>query len=487
MEKRLKRRFILTAVSAVLILLVMIEAGFYFFSFQQMSRSLDLTLSYIISHADEAETDAAEEAGADSPEAAAAPESGTGLDPGNGTVTETDAGTEADGSTEENSSIILSGGDQETQVRKPVKDETNLLQKLVIGFQDFGDAISGNVEITPESKYRMRYFLITVDANGDVLDSSLSHIAEVNQETAEQLALEHYRFRNNGGLLEYANSWYYYKAVPQEDGSTIVGFLECTQEVRSVDAMRAITVLVCLLVILLFFIILSLLSRRAIAPYVENIKSQKQFITNASHELKTPLAIISANTEAIEMIYGKSEWTDTIIAQVKRSTGLINSMLALARMNEEQKVELALVSLSEVVKESAKSFQTMIDQQQKKLSLDIADEVSVMGDRNLLTELSNILIDNAVKYCDDCGMIRISVRRRGRSGAVLTVSNDYKDGAGKDYNAFFRRFYRGDASHNSKKAGHGIGLSMARSIAEKMKGSISVSWKEGVITFTVNL
>ncbi|HCE74007.1 MAG TPA: histidine kinase, partial [Lachnospiraceae bacterium] len=93
-----------------------------------------------------------------------------------------------------------------------------------------------------------------------------------------------------------------------------------------------------------------MLSRRAIAPYVENIISQKQFITNASHELKTPLAIISANAEAIEMIDGKSEWTDNILAQVRRSTDLINSMLALARMSETQKTELTQVGLTDVVR-----------------------------------------------------------------------------------------------------------------------------------------
>ena len=206
-----------------------------------------------------------------------------------------------------------------------------------------------------------------------------------------------------------------------------------------------------------------------------------------THELKTPLAIISANAEAIEMIDGKSEWTDNILAQVRRSTDLINSMLALARMSETQKTELTQVGLTDVVRESVSSFQPVVSQKERKLEAEIADGVFVMGDRNLLMELSNILIDNAVKYCDDDGTIHVTLRKKGKSGAVLSVSNDYQEGAGMDYSRFFRRFYRGDSSHNSGMEGHGIGLSMAKSITEKMGGSIGAAWKDGIITFTVIL
>ena len=437
MEKKLKRKFILLGIAAVLILLLLVGAGFHYFSYRQMYRSLDLTLSYIINHSDAYEEES-ERSGSDSEKEGAGEE----------TEAETDG-------------LIITGSrDGDVSVKTLPGDEQNLLEKLVIGFRDFGDSIAGN---------------------------SLSHIAEINEETARQLALNQYRFHRKSGMIEYARSSYYYKSVPQPDGLTVIGFLECTQEVRSVNAMRAITLLVCMLVVILFVVILRLLSRRAIAPYVENIISQKQFITNASHELKTPLAIISANAEAIEMIDGKSEWTDNILAQVRRSTDLINSMLALARMSETQKTELTQVGLTDVVRESVSSFQPVVSQKERKLEAEIADGVFVMGDRNLLMELSNILIDNAVKYCDDDGTIHVTLRKKGKSGAVLSVSNDYQEGAGMDYSRFFRRFYRGDSSHNSGMEGHGIGLSMAKSITEKMGGSIGAAWKDGIITFTVIL
>ena len=187
------------------------------------------------------------------------------------------------------------------------------------------------------------------------------------------------------------------------------------------------------------------------------------------------------------MIDGKSEWTDNILAQVRRSTDLINSMLALARMSETQKTELTQVGLTDVVRESVTSFQAVVSQKGRKLESEIADGIFVMGDRNLLMELSNILIDNAVKYCDDDGTIHVALRKKGKAGAVLSVANDYQKGAGLDCSRFFRRFYRGDSSHNSGMEGHGIGLSMAKSITEKMGGSIGAAWKDGIITFTVIL
>ncbi len=462
MKRKLKRRFILTGLSAIIILLLLIDLGFRFLSLRQLNRSLDLTISYIIDHNGTSGMAETETQSFDETE-----EAGNGSD--GGTVMTKPAEEDSPGYTEVSS------------------DKDSLLEKLVRDVRNFGDSVTGNIEFTTESRFRARYFLVTLDPEGNIVQSSLSHIAAVDQDTAESMAEQHYQLEKSHGLLKYGRYSFYYKIVPKEDGTVTAGFLECTQEVEGQNAMRGITLLISFSVAILFSIILACLSERAIRPYLENMESQKQFITNAGHELKTPLAIISANTEVIEMMDGESEWTDSIKEQVKRSTGLINSMLALARMNETQKVELTEVNLSELAEASARSFDPVISQQKKKLKTEIAENVTTTGDRNLLTELCNILIDNASKYCDDGGTVSVSVKKKGRNGALLLVSNDYKEGKGEDYSKFFRRFYRGDTSHSSKTSGHGIGLSMAQSIVGKMNGTIAVSWKDGVITFTVNL
>jgi signal transduction histidine kinase len=185
------------------------------------------------------------------------------------------------------------------------------------------------------------------------------------------------------------------------------------------------------------------------------------------------------------MLNGKSEWTDSIMAQVHRSTGLINELITLSRMSEAHEAVFEDVDLTEEVTEAAESFRTLILQQGKKLETEIMPKVTVRAERAFSAELINILLDNAAKYCDDGGTVRVELKKKGRAGALLRVQNDYRDGADVDYSRLFQRFYREDSSHNSKKSGYGIGLAMAQTIMERVKGSINAYWKDGVVTFTV--
>ena len=386
----------------------------------------------------------------------------------------------------------------------------NELKKTISFIMESGGDLSGSVEtedrfdfwheaienvtgrnrslnLTPESRYQLRYFTVVVEQDGTVSDLSLSHIAAVDEKLASEMAKRALsRPQTNGFLEAQLNSYYYLKQEPDE-GRVMIGFLECTREVVNLQVFFYISMGFGLLLILVFLVIIAFLSRRAMQPYIDNIESQREFITNAGHELKTPLAIISANTEVIVMINGKSEWTDSILAQVRRGTSLINDLITLSRTTEAEQVVLTDVDLSNVLRESVQSFKPVIENAGKRLVSSIQGEVVVKAEAKMLTELCNILVDNAAKYCDDGGEVMVSLKKRGRTGAQLQVSNDYKDGSGEDYGKFFRRFYRGDVSHNSRHSGYGIVLSMAQTIAEKLKGSITADWKEGVITFTVLL
>ena len=159
-------------------------------------------------------------------------------------------------------------------------------------------------------------------------------------------------------------------------------------------------------------------------------------------------------------------------------------------MGERSQVDLVItdVNFSETVKTVADSFQQLAIDAEKTLTTAIADNVMLKGDSKCLYELVNILVDNAVKYCDDGGSIEVALRRsRLGNGVVLDVSNTYVDGANVDYSRFFERFYRGDVSHNSQKAGYGIGLSMAEELTKLMGGKIFATYKGQRITFTVRL
>ena len=128
----------------------------------------------------------------------------------------------------------------------------------------------------------------------------------------------------------------------------------------------------------------------------------------------------------------------------------------------------------------------MIEDAGKTLSVEAGSGIRAKVEPRLFSEIVSILLDNAVKYCDEKGTITARLEKN-KKGVLLSVSNSYKEGESEDYERFFERFYRGDTSHNSKKSGYGIGLSMARDMARLMKGSLDVSYKDGVITFSVSL
>ena len=190
------------------------------------------------------------------------------------------------------------------------------------------------------------------------------------------------------------------------------------------------------------------------------------------------------------MLNGQSQWTDSILKQVRRLSNLIQDLILLSKMGERSQVDLVItdVNFSETVKTVSDSFQQLAIDAEKTLTTAITDNVRLKGDSKCLYELVNILVDNAVKYCDDGGSIEVALRRsRLGNGVVLDVSNTYADGANVDYSRFFERFYRGDVSHNSQKAGYGIGLSMAEELTKLMGGKIFATYKGDRITFTVRL
>ena len=349
-------------------------------------------------------------------------------------------------------------------------------------------------EETPEFAYQIRFFSVLVNASGYAEKIDIQHIASFSEKEAIEYARTTVaEARENGtkqGFFKKNRASYAYMIQPNDDGSFLIVILDCTRDVAAVTSFMRYSLWFGLGCVILYVIILAAMCNVAIRPFVRNMENQKRFITNAGHELKTPIAIISANAEAIEMLNGQSQWTDSILKQVRRLSNLIQNLIMLSKMGERSQVDLVItdVNLSETVHAVADSLQQRAIDAEKTLNTDIADGIHVKGDSKCLYELVNILVDNAVKYCDDKGTIDVSLRRpRLGKGAIVAVTNTYADGANVDYSRFFERFYRGDTSHNSQKAGYGIGLSMAEELTKLMGGKINVSYKAQRITFTVRL
>lgn len=343
----------------------------------------------------------------------------------------------------------------------------------------------------PVLQYEFRYFIMKIDGT-EIEAVDISHISVVNYEDASQLCERVLKNKAGKkvlkGTIDHDHCSYAYRIIREENGASTIVFLDCTRTIDNVQRITRLSVLIGFISFFFFFLILSAFSGRAVKSTIKNIEAQNAFITNAGHELKTPLAIISANTEVVEMLNGKNEWTEGILTQVKRMNDLIGELIFLAKMNEKTDIVLQNMDFSSITKEVTESFKAVLEQQGKQLEMDILENVEVKGEEKLLHELVSILVDNAVKYCDEGGNVSVSLKHRSReTGARLVVKNTYAEGQNVDYSRFFQRFYREDTSHNSKKKGYGIGLSMAEGIVRRLRGKIAVSYHNGEIAFTVIL
>ena len=338
---------------------------------------------------------------------------------------------------------------------------------------------TGNVmDGSEDFAVRTRYFAVLFDENDEVDEVKSRHMANVDDDKAEYYArLVRKRLFRLGSFGKY----YYYVDQRENGEGTIVIYLDRTSQIFIVTRVFFITLILLVTGSLIAFVIMRVISHRIVRKEVENIRLQKQFITNASHELKTPLAVIRANTEMQEMLGEESEWTQSTMRQVQRMEGLIKNLVMIARSQEQSgKETFRVISISGPVSETAESFRSVAASENKILQTEIAEHLSIWGDESNIRQLVSLLTDNAVKYCDPGGTIRVSLKKIGKS-VVLTVSDSYAKET--DTSRFFERFYREDTSH-SEKGGYGIGLSVAESLTRQMKGTICADWKEGEILFT---
>ena len=346
-----------------------------------------------------------------------------------------------------------------------------------------------NDRITIDTIYQYRYFSVVYNEDKTLYSSNLDHLSNLSKEQALSYANKVIKDSRSSGVFKVGSQFYSYQIT--QDSKTkryLLVVLDSTNYLESRNDFFWLSIQLCFYSFIFFVLVVSGFSNFAIRPYIKNYENQKRFITNAGHELKTPLAIISANTELQELMTGENEWTESTKDQVKRLSNLINQMVVLARLEEQPDVTLVDVNFSEVVKKVAGNFKSVIDKAGKKYEIKLQEDIHVKATEDELYELVSILIDNACKYCDEDGQIFVTLTKAKRGKrARLTVANSYADGKNVDYSRFFDRFYREDESHNQKQPGYGIGLSMAESLVRIFKGRIWVSYKKGLIGFTVLL
>lgn len=333
----------------------------------------------------------------------------------------------------------------------------------------------------PEAAFSTRFFVLRCDAGGALLSAELDRIAAVTEDSAADYLAAALRYGEGYGFTGD------YKFLVTADGEGYMAvFLDCYQEMRALRLVLGWSLAADAACILLVLLLVLLLSRRAIDPVVRSAEQQKQFITDASHELKTPITVIATSLKVLEMETGKQKWIDKAMAQTEKLTSLVNSLVTLSRMDEEDSpLRMEEFPVSDAVRETAETFVDFAASKGHELRLSITDGLTYRSDEYAVRQLVSILLDNAVKYALPDSPIEFSLEKAKR-GVVLRSSNACEDVAPENAQKLFDRFYRADQSRSSG-SGFGIGLSIARSIAEGHHGSIRAIVDDGKITFTAEL
>jgi len=335
--------------------------------------------------------------------------------------------------------------------------------------------------ITPETPFSTRHFTVFFDIKGKVDQTFTESIYAIDEETAIEYAEKVMDDGEERGWI----SNYRYKVFSTEKGYGVV-FVDGSMSRSSLMQSITIAGFVLLGCAALVLILIFLLSKKAVKPIAESYEKQKQFITDANHELKTPLTLILANLDIAEAELGQNEWLDDIRSEGHRMTALVNRLVALSRMDEEgPSLNITEVALGKLVADTAREFEPLAKERGKAITASIDKEISYLGDEALLQRLVGILMDNAIKYCDQGGEITVNLHR-GRK-TVLTVENTYAFVGELELNRLFDRFYRADKARKFT-GGYGVGLSMAKAIVEKHKGEITAYKKDAThIGFKVML
>lgn len=335
-----------------------------------------------------------------------------------------------------------------------------------------------------EAPYDTRYFTVTVDGDGTIAGVDVNHVAATTAQDACTYALQ----VSASGAKHGFYGAYRYRVVDADEGSLYV-FVDCSRELSNFEAFLGASAAIGVGAWLLVLVLVVIFSRIAIRPIVESYRRQQRFITDASHEIKTPLAVIAAANDALEIEAGESEWTQSIVAQVTRLKSLTERLVFLARMDEgATQFEKTDLDLSELVEYASEPFCAVAESRGKKLVRDLESGLHVQGDISALSQVVELLLDNATRYASDGSEIELALKKRSRGGVTLQVSNAVDAMPEGDLKRLFDRFYRADTSRNSQTGGSGVGLSVAQAIVEAHGGSIRAQALDTrTICFTVTL
>lgn len=339
----------------------------------------------------------------------------------------------------------------------------------------------------PEALSERNSFYLVTNTTGNLSAVCSGNLpTQISNEEAVALVNDVLEQHQNSGSIPSQKS-YQYTVVSYHDFQIIL-FQQDQNGQKTLHQILWISMLSGFLMTLILIAVIILLSKHMVKPLSDSFSQQKQFISNAGHELKTPVTVISATTDLLERKHGTDRLYDTIKAQAEKMSRLITELLELTKFSEKSKdpVDFHLFSISETVETTLLYFESRAFESEHPLHLEIAENLTMYGDALKMERLVGILIDNALKYADAKTEIQFCLSESNHK-IYLSCSNLCSDLTQEQMTHLFDRFYRAEESHSHQKEGFGLGLSIAQAIAEQHKGEISASLHENQITFTVKL
>lgn len=324
--------------------------------------------------------------------------------------------------------------------------------------------IHGNKEFSKETPFETRYFAVTLYKD-DVKHIDCGSVAAIDYSTAASYAQEVVKSKKSQGYMHE-----YRYGIKQDRELGLIVFVDCAKQIGVADSFLIISTLISIVAMAAIWLLLTFMSKSAVDPVVKTYNKQKEFITNASHELKTPLAIIMANNEILEMEYGENESTQSISKQVRRMGDMVRKLTSMARLSESMVLNNTKIDLTSAICDIIQTFETLAKKRDRKLNHNVEENLYCYGDEGMIRQLIELLLENAIKY----SKTEINFTAfRDKNKIVLELSNDCEWIENGDLKKYFERFFRSDITRASNIEGSGIGLTMAQEIVNQHKGKIS--------------
>ena len=336
-----------------------------------------------------------------------------------------------------------------------------------------------DITLTPESPFESRYFSVVFVGNTPVAVNT-SSIAAINDTQAIEIG----RFvLSREGVQGFYRNYRY--LIGENDGKTRVIFLDCTRLLDSANTFLWLSVLISLFSVFAVFILLWVISDKIVNPMMDGYEKQKTFITNAGHDIKTPITIIDADAELLEMEIGENEWLKDIKKQTARLATLTGELIYLSRMEEQEHPPFVDFPISEVIEEVVSSFGAPAKTRNITISSQLPPAIYYNGDEGAIKKLITLLLDNAIKYSPDGETVNITLKKTS-FGIAIRISNVATNISSLSVKRMFDRFYRSDEARGTG-GGFGIGLSVASAIVGAHKGKISAEKQGERLVIDINL